>query len=117
MDTIKLVAYAEQRLPQHESSLSAAHYQLWLFVSYVQPFYTGIYLMNICMNNPLNQFITAEEVDFLIINTLFSFLYSSSSITKEVANQKFWKNHRLLLHTLTISYPNLSSIRSLQLKK
>ncbi len=76
-------------------SLSAAHktahYQLWLFVSYVQPLwlYTGICRMYTCMNNSLNQFVTAQEVDFLIISSLFSFLYLSSSITGEIANEKF----------------------------
>ncbi len=106
----------------YESSLSAVHkaasYQLWLFVSYVQGLwlYTGICRMYTCMNNPFNQFITAQEVDFLIISSLFLFLYLSSSITEEVANEKFLKNHRLLLRTSTVSYPNFSS-RSLQLKK
>ncbi len=65
----------------------------------------------------LNPFISAEEMDFLIIGSLFLFLYLSSSITGEVANKKFWKNHRLFLYTPTVSYPNFSSIRSLQLKK
>ncbi len=41
------------------------------------------------MNNLLNQFITAQELDFPIISSLFSFLYLSSSITGEVANEKF----------------------------
>ncbi len=63
----------------HKFSLSAAHkvahYQLWLFVSYVQPLwlYTGICRMYTRMNNPLNQFITAQEVDFLIISSYFHF--------------------------------------------
>ncbi len=69
------------------------------------------------MNNLLSQFITAQEVDFLIISSLFSFLYLPSSITGEVANEKFWKNHRLLLHTSTVPCTNFSSIHSLQLKK
>ncbi len=43
------------------------------------------------MNNPLNQFITAQEVDFLIISSSFSFLYLSSSIIEEVANEKSGK--------------------------
>ncbi len=105
--------------PSLSAEHKAAHYQLWLFVSYVQPLwlYTGICLINTCMNNQLNQFITAQEVDFLIISTLFSFLYLSNSITGKVANKKLWKNHKLLLHTLTILYPNFSSICSLQLKK
>ncbi len=60
------------------------------------------------------QFITAQEVDFLIISSLFSFLYLS---TGEVANEKFWKNHRLLLQTPNISYPNFSSIHFVQQKK
>ncbi len=34
--------------------------------------------------------------------SLFSFLFPSSSITGEVVNEKFWKNHRVLLHTPTI---------------
>ncbi len=69
-----------------EFSLSAAHkavrYQLWLFVSYVQPLwlYTGICRMYTRMNNPLNQFVTAREVDFPIITSLISFIYLSSSI-------------------------------------
>ncbi len=69
----------------------AVRYQFWLFVSYVQPLwlYTGICRMYTHMNNPFNQFITAQEVDFLIISSLFSFLYLSSSITGEVANKKF----------------------------
>ncbi len=74
-------------------------------------------LMHTCVNNPLSQFITAQEVDFLIISSLFSFLYLSSSITGELADEKFCKNHRLLLRTPTISYSNFSSIRALQLKK
>ncbi len=37
-----------------------------------------------------------------------SHLDHSSSITGEVANEKFWKNHRLLLHTPTVSYLNFS---------
>ncbi len=106
-----------------ESSLSAthktAHYQLWLFVSYVQLLwlYIGISQMYTCVNNLLNQFITAREVDFLIIGSLFSFLYLSSYSTGEVENEKFWKNHRSLLHTLTVSYTYFSAICSLQLKK
>ncbi len=94
-------------------------YQLWLFVSYVQPLwlYTGNRRMYTRINNPLNQFITAQEVDFLIIGSLFSFLYLSSSITEDIANEKFQKNHKLMLHTPTISYPNFSSIHSLQLQK
>ncbi len=43
------------------------------------------------MNNPLNRFMTAQEVDFLVICSLFSFLYLSISITGEVANKKFGK--------------------------
>ncbi len=39
-----------------------------------------------------NPYITAQEMDFLIISSLFSFLHLSSSITGEVANEKFWKN-------------------------
>ncbi len=70
----------------HEFSFSAAHkaacYQLGLFGSYVQPLqlYTGMGRMYTHMNNPLNQFITAQKVDFLIISSLFSFLYLSNSI-------------------------------------
>ncbi len=60
----------------------------------------------------LNLFITGQEMDFLIISSLHSFLYLFSSITGEVENEKFWKNHRVLLHTPTISYTNFSSIRS-----
>ncbi len=107
----------------HEFSLSvahkAAHYQLRLFVSHVQPLwlYSGICRIHTHMNNTLHQFITAQEVDFLIISSLFSFLYLFSFITREIANEKFWKNHRLFLHTPTVSYPNFSSICSLQLKK
>ncbi len=41
----------------------------------------------------------------------------SSFITGEVANEKFWKNHRVLLRTPTLSYPSFSSIRSSKLKK
>ncbi len=41
------------------------------------------------MNNALSQFIAAQEEDFLIISLLFSFLYLSSSITGEVANENF----------------------------
>ncbi len=104
-----------------EFSLSAAHkaawYQLCLFVSYVQPLLLYICQIHTRMNKPLNQFITAQELDFLIISSLFSFLYLCSSITGEVANEKFWKNHRLLLHTPTVSHPNFSSICSLPLKK
>ncbi len=37
----------------------------------------------------LNSFITAHEMDFLIIGLLFSFLYLSSSVTREVVNKKF----------------------------
>ncbi len=37
----------------------------------------------------LNPFITAQEMDFLIISSLFSFLYLSSFITEEVANEKY----------------------------
>ncbi len=41
-----------------------------LIVSYVQPLwlYTGIRGMHIRMYNPLNPFITAQEMDFLIIS-------------------------------------------------
>ncbi len=60
----------------------------------------------------LNSFITAQEMDFLIINSLFSFLHLSSSVTREAENEKFWNNRRSLLHTLTVSYKNFSSIRS-----
>ncbi len=60
----------------------------------------------------LNPFTTAQEMDFLIVSSLFSFLYLSSSISGEVGNEKFWKNHRVLLHTPTILYTNYSSIHS-----
>ncbi len=72
--------------------------------------------MYIHMNDPLNPFITAPEMDFLIISSLFSFLYLFNSITGEVANEKFWKNHRLLLNIPSISCPNFSSIRPIHLK-
>ncbi len=80
--------------------------QVWLFMSYVQPLwlYTSICRMYTHMSNPLNQFTTAQEVNFLIINSLFSFLYLSSSITGDIANEKFWKNHRLLLHTRALRH-------------
>ncbi len=79
---------------------------------------TGICRMYIYMNNLLNQFITAQEMDFLVIRLLlFSLLYLSSSIAGEVGDEKFWKNHRLLLHIPAGSYPNFSSICSLQLKR
>ncbi len=94
-------------------------YQLYLFVSYVQPLwlYTGICRMNTCMNNTLNQFITAQEVYFLIISILFSFLCISSSITGKVANKKFWKiTDYCYMHPLYHN-TNFSPIRSLQLKK
>ncbi len=58
----------------------------------------------------LNPFTTAQEMDFLIMSSLFSFLY----LTGEVANEEFWKNHRVLLHTPIMSYLNFSSIRSLR---
>ncbi len=111
------------RVLWREFSLNAAHkaarYQLCLFVSYVQALclYTSIYRMYTRMNNLLNQFITDQEVDFLMISSLFWFLYLSSSITGEKANEKFWRNFRLLLHTSTISYQNFRSIRSLQFNK
>ncbi len=56
-----------------QSLLSAAckteYYQLWLFISYVQPswLYTGICRIYTHMNNPLNPFITVQEMNFLII--------------------------------------------------
>ncbi len=61
-----------QRILQCESSLSIAckaRHQFWLFVSYVQPLwlYTGIHRMYTRTNNRLNPFITALEMDFLII--------------------------------------------------
>ncbi len=62
-----------QHILRHESPCNAvfkaAHSQFWLFVSYVQPLwlYTGIRSMHARMNNPLNPFITAEAIDFLII--------------------------------------------------
>ncbi len=43
------------------------------------------------MINPFHQFNTAQEVDFLIISSLFSFLYLSSSITGEVVNENSGK--------------------------
>ncbi len=58
-----------------------------------------------------------KRIDFLNISSLFSLLYLSSSITGEIANEKFWKNLRVLLHTPTVSYSNFSAIYSLQLKK
>ncbi len=42
-------------------------------------------------------------MDFLIIGSLFSFLYRPSSTFGEVANEKFWTNHRSLLYTLTVT--------------
>ncbi len=68
----------------------AAHYQLCLFVLYVQPLGldTGICRMYTRMNNPLNQFITAGEVDFvkiklsILISVYFPFYYWRSSERK-----------------------------------
>ncbi len=60
----------------------------------------------------LSLFITAREMDFLIISSLFSLLYLSSSITREIANEKFWKTHSVLLHTPIISHTNFSSFHS-----
>ncbi len=87
--------------------LSAAHkaarYQLWLSLSYVQPLwlYTGTCRMTTHMNNPLNQFIAPEEVDFSIISSLFSFLYLSGFITWEVERtEKSEKKHSLLLYCI-----------------
>ncbi len=59
------------------------------------------------MNNPLNQLITAQEVDFLIISSLFSFLYLSNSFTGEVAKEKSWKNRT---HNVTAQSVHYSSI-------
>ncbi len=66
----------------------------------------------LCTNFSSIRSLQTQEMDFLIISSLFSFLYLSSSIAGEVANEKFWKNHRILLHTPTISYTNFSSIHS-----
>ncbi len=47
------------------------------------------------MNNPLNQFITAQEVHFLIISSLFSFLFSSS-ITRKSSEQKILEKSQII---------------------
>ncbi len=67
------------------STLSA----LVVCLIYVQPLwlYTGICWMYTCTNNPLDQFITAQEVDFLIISSLFSVLYFPSSVIGEVGTK------------------------------
>ncbi len=61
------------------------------------------YIHYIISKFQFNPFIAAWEMDFLIIISLFSFLFIFSSITGKVANEKFWKNHRVLLHIPTIS--------------
>ncbi len=62
---------------------------------------------------------SGNEFPYYLVH--YSHFYSvsclSCSITGEVANEKFWKNHRLLPPTPTTSYPIFSSIRSLHLKK
>ncbi len=112
-----------QRVLWHKSPLSAAcktvHYQLWLFASYVQLswLYTCVHrLYNIPLICSLQfkkwiSWLLAHYSNFYSISSIFGF------ITGKVANKKSWKNHRILLHTPTISYPNFSSICSLQLKK
>ncbi len=73
------------------------------------------------MNNLLNLFIYSLRNGFSDCLAHYSYFYNvsclSSFITGEVAKEKFWKNHRVLLHPPTISYPNFSSVRSLQVKK
>ncbi len=69
-----------------------------LFTSYVQSLwlYAGICQMYFLMNNRLNPFITVQEMNFLLISLLFSFLYLTSSITGEIANEKFWKKSEIV---------------------
>ncbi len=71
---------------------------------------TATYTHRIIYKFQLNLFITAQKMDFLIISSLFSlFLYLSSSTTREVANENFWKNHRVLLHIHPLYHKQISA--------
>ncbi len=63
----KVTMHSVTRIPA-QCSAQAAYHQLWLFVLYFQTLwlYTGIHSMYTRMNNLLDPFITAQEIDFLI---------------------------------------------------
>ncbi len=65
---------------------------------------TATYTHCIIYKFQLNPFLTAQEMDLLIISSLFSFIYLSNCITGEVANEKFWKIQSTITYTYYIIY-------------
>ncbi len=95
-----------QRILQCKFPLSAArkvvHSQLWLSILYVQPLwlYISIRRMYTRMNNPLNPFITAQEI-IILISLSFRFYYWRRS------ERKILKKITKYCYTHPLSYPQM----------